>query len=47
VSKLLNRRLVRYAGLVTVRQSPETANGTTFIGLEDEKTNLRILRPIL
>ncbi len=27
---------VRAAGLVTVRQRPQTANGTTFITLEDE-----------
>lgn len=31
-----NGRLVRYAGLVTVRQQPETAHGTVFISLEDE-----------
>ncbi|MFO1507899.1 MAG: error-prone DNA polymerase [Lysobacterales bacterium] len=29
-------RPVRYAGLVTVRQRPYTANGTTFLTLEDE-----------
>lgn len=29
-------RFVRYAGIVTVRQQPETANGTVFISLEDE-----------
>ncbi len=31
-----NGRLVRYAGIVTVRQQPDTANGTIFISLEDE-----------
>ena len=30
-----NGRLVRYAGIVTVRQQPETANGTIFVSLED------------
>lgn len=29
-------RLVRYAGIVTIRQQPDTANGTIFISLEDE-----------
>jgi error-prone DNA polymerase len=31
-----NGRLVRYCGIVTLRQQPETANGTVFISLEDE-----------
>ena len=31
-----NGRLVRYAGIVTLRQQPDTANGTIFISLEDE-----------
>ncbi|RRS01089.1 error-prone DNA polymerase [Aquabacterium soli] len=29
-------RIVRYAGIVTIRQQPDTANGTIFISLEDE-----------
>jgi error-prone DNA polymerase len=29
-------RPVRYCGIVTLRQQPETANGTVFISLEDE-----------
>lgn len=33
---LPNGRLVRYAGIVTLRQQPDTANGTIFISLEDE-----------
>ena len=34
---------VRYAGIVTVRQQPETANGTMFIGLEDETGNIQVV----
>lgn len=34
---------VRYAGIVTVRQQPETANGTIFIGLEDETGNIQVV----
>jgi error-prone DNA polymerase len=29
-------QLVRYAGIVTVRQQPETASGVVFVSLEDE-----------
>ncbi len=29
-------RIVHYCGIVTLRQQPETANGTVFISLEDE-----------
>ncbi|MDN5540239.1 OB-fold nucleic acid binding domain-containing protein, partial [Comamonas sp.] len=31
-----NGRLVRTAGIVTLRQQPDTANGTIFVSLEDE-----------
>jgi error-prone DNA polymerase len=31
-----NGRIVHYCGIVTLRQQPETANGTVFISLEDE-----------
>jgi error-prone DNA polymerase len=31
-----NGRQVRYCGIVTLRQQPETAHGTVFISLEDE-----------
>jgi error-prone DNA polymerase len=31
-----NGRLVRYCGIVTLRQQPETAGGTIFVSLEDE-----------
>ena len=31
-----NGRLVRYAGIVTLRQQPDTAGGVIFVSLEDE-----------
>lgn len=31
-----NGRVVHYCGIVTLRQQPETANGTVFVSLEDE-----------
>jgi error-prone DNA polymerase len=46
VSELLrlpDGRFVRFAGIVTVRQSPETAKGTIFIGLEDETGNAQVI----
>lgn len=36
-------RLVRYAGIVTVRQQPETAKGTIFISLEDETGSVQVI----
>lgn len=36
-------RLVRYAGIVTVRQQPETAKGVVFISLEDETGNVQVI----
>ena len=36
-------RLVRYAGIVTVRQQPETASGTTFLSLEDESGAVQVI----
>lgn len=36
LSRLPNGRRVSYAGLVTLRQQPSTANGTIFVSLEDE-----------
>lgn len=41
--KLPNGRAVRYAGIVTVRQQPETANGTVFLSLEDESGNIQVI----
>lgn len=43
-----DRRLARACGLVTVRQRPQTANGTVFITLEDETGNVNVIvRPNL
>ena len=36
-------RFVRYAGIVTLRQRPETANGTVFISLEDETGVVQVI----
>lgn len=43
LEKVPNGRVVRYAGIVTVRQQPETANGTIFISLEDETGNVQVI----
>ena len=34
---------MRYAGIVTLRQQPETANGTVFISLEDETGVVQVI----
>ncbi|MDO8770839.1 MAG: error-prone DNA polymerase [Burkholderiaceae bacterium] len=36
-------RLVRYCGIVTLRQQPETAKGTIFISLEDETGVVQVI----
>ena len=36
-------KAVRYAGMVTVRQQPETASGVTFISLEDETGDVQLV----
>jgi error-prone DNA polymerase len=36
-------QFVRYAGIVTLRQQPETANGTIFISLEDETGVVQVI----
>ncbi len=36
-------RLVRYCGIVTLRQQPETANGTIFVSLEDETGVVQVI----
>ena len=36
-------RMVRYCGIVTLRQQPETANGTIFISLEDETGVVQVI----
>jgi error-prone DNA polymerase len=38
-----NGRLVRYCGIVTLRQQPETANGAVFISLEDETGVVQVI----
>lgn len=38
-----NGRAVRYCGIVTLRQQPETANGTVFISLEDETGVVQVI----
>jgi error-prone DNA polymerase len=39
------RSVVRVAGLVTHRQRPPTANGTCFLGLEDETGLINVIVP--
>jgi error-prone DNA polymerase len=36
-------RLVHYAGIVTLRQQPDTGNGTVFISLEDETGVVQVI----
>ena len=36
-------QLVHYAGIVTLRQQPSTANGTVFISLEDETGVVQVI----
>ena len=43
LEELPNGRLVRYCGIVTLRQQPETANGTVFISLEDETGVVQVI----
>jgi error-prone DNA polymerase len=43
LDRVPNGRFVRYAGIVTVRQQPETAKGTVFISLEDETGNVQVI----
>jgi error-prone DNA polymerase len=38
-----NGRLVRTAGIVTLRQQPSTANGTVFLSLEDEHGTTQVI----
>ena len=38
-----NGRLVRFAGLVTLRQQPETASGVVFVSLEDETGVVQVI----
>ena len=43
LEEVADGRLVGYAGIVTVRQQPETAKGTVFISLEDETGNVQVI----
>ena len=36
-------KLARHCGIVTLRQQPETANGTTFVSLEDESGVVQVI----
>ncbi len=38
-----NGRIVRTAGIVTVRQQPQTAKGTIFVSLEDEHGSIQVI----
>ena len=41
--ELPDGRVVRYCGIVTLRQQPETANGTIFVSLEDETGVVQVI----
>ena len=41
--RMANGRSVRTAGIVTLRQQPETANGTVFLSLEDEHGTTQVI----
>ncbi|MGP1629965.1 MAG: error-prone DNA polymerase [Giesbergeria sp.] len=43
LGQMPNGRLVRTAGIVTVRQQPQTANGTVFVSLEDEYGAIQVI----
>ena len=43
LNELPNGRSVRYGGIVTLRQQPETANGTIFVSLEDETGVVQVI----
>jgi error-prone DNA polymerase len=43
LNTLPNGRIVHYCGIVTLRQQPETANGTVFISLEDETGVVQVI----
>lgn len=40
---LPNGRLVKACGIVTLRQQPETANGTIFVSIEDETGTVQVI----
>lgn len=41
--RIPNGRVVRTAGIVTLRQQPDTANGTIFVSLEDEEGATQVI----
>ena len=43
LQNLPDGRMVRYCGIVTLRQQPETAKGTIFISLEDETGVVQVI----
>ncbi|KQP22123.1 error-prone DNA polymerase [Pseudorhodoferax sp. Leaf267] len=43
LARVPDGRMVRYAGIVTIRQQPETAKGTVFISLEDETGSVQVI----
>jgi error-prone DNA polymerase len=43
LNEVPNGRIVHYCGIVTLRQQPETANGTVFISLEDETGVVQVI----
>ena len=43
LADLPNGRFVRYCGIVTLRQQPDTANGTVFVSLEDETGVVQVI----
>ena len=43
LERVADGRFVRYAGIVTLRQRPETANGTVFVSLEDETGVVQVI----
>ena len=43
LNKCIDNSIVKVAGLITLRQRPITANGVTFISLEDETGTINII----
>ena len=43
LAQVPNGRLVRYCGIVTLRQQPDTAGGTIFVSLEDETGVVQVI----
>lgn len=43
LERVPNGKTVRTCGIVTLRQQPETAKGTTFVSLEDEEGEVQVI----